>query len=251
MPAVSASTGYILNTRYDMRYAIRCTLSAIRDKCIILHHKRQFLKHFGVLMTNKEPFCASLRLTRTVFTRLMKKGNNHSSLILNHLYGLHSFAFSLTSYGISSTKEYVRKNKLFMQNKANFRKVKFNVTKVLTKDYDQMDTWSIGTKQSQTNPNKAKLKKAKMNVTSAITKAYENNTPIRAPKKQSQIPKRQKPMQPLLLQRIMKNTAFSASEKTNPNKANQTQCLSAISVADQRQKNAALRLYAVGYIRKK
>jgi hypothetical protein len=87
-------------------------------------------------------FYASLRLTRTVFTRLMKKANNHLyslplipgpqslthnpltnmmiqsktnnhlSLILNHLYGLHNFAFyilifafSLTSYGINSTKE--------------------------------------------------------------------------------------------------------------------------------------------------
>ena len=52
-----------------------------------------------------------------------------------------------------------------MQNKAKFRKVKFNVNRVLTKDYDIMDTWSIRTKQSQTNPNKAKFKKAKMNVT--------------------------------------------------------------------------------------
>ncbi|MDH4241688.1 MAG: hypothetical protein OEW48_19180, partial [Phycisphaerae bacterium] len=46
-------------------------------------------------------------------------------------------------YAIRSTKDYVRKNKLFMQNKANFQKVKFNVTNVLTKNYDQMDTWSI------------------------------------------------------------------------------------------------------------
>jgi hypothetical protein len=76
--------------------------------------------------------------------------------------------------------------KLFLQNKANFRKSQMNVTKVLTKDYGQMDTWSIGKKQSQTNPNKAKLKKAKMNVTSALTKEYENKPPIRAPKKQSQ-----------------------------------------------------------------
>jgi hypothetical protein len=45
-----------------------------------------------------------------------------------------------------------------MQNKANFRKVKFNVTNVLIKDYDQMDTWSIGTKQSQTNPIQTQFK---------------------------------------------------------------------------------------------
>jgi ABC-type lipoprotein release transport system permease subunit len=88
-------------------------------------------------------------------------------------------------------------NKLFMQNKANFQKVKLNVTEVLTTDYDQMDTWSIGkTKpikanskpikansnpiQSQSKPIqsqfKAKFKKAKMNITAALTKEYENKS---------------------------------------------------------------------------
>jgi hypothetical protein len=69
--------------------------------------------------------------------------------------------------------------KLFMQNKAKFRKVKLNVNKVLTKDYELMDTWSIGKKQSQTNPNKAKIKKADMNVTVSYTRNYENKSPIR------------------------------------------------------------------------
>ena len=40
-------------------------------------------------------------------------------------------------------------------------------------------------------------------------------------------------MQPLLPQRIMKKTAILGSEKTNPNKAKQTQYLPAISVAGQ------------------
>jgi hypothetical protein len=50
--------------------------------------------------------------------------------------------------------------KLFMQNKANFRKVKLNVNKVLTKDYEQMDTWWSGkTKpiQSQFKANQSQL----------------------------------------------------------------------------------------------
>ncbi len=71
----------------------------------------------------------------------------------------------------------------FMQNKAKFRKVKLNVNNVLTKDYDQLDTWSIRkTKpiQSQFKPNqsqfKPKFKKAKMNVTSFLTKNYEQLT---------------------------------------------------------------------------
>ena len=56
-------------------------------------------------------------------------------------------------YAIRSTKDYVRKNNLFMQNKAKFRKVKLNVNKVLTKDYDKMDTWSTREKQTQFKPN--------------------------------------------------------------------------------------------------
>ncbi len=49
-----------------------------------------------------------------------------------------------------------------MQNKANFKKVKFNVTEVLTKDYDQMDTWSIRKnepKRTQTNPKRTQIQK--------------------------------------------------------------------------------------------
>jgi hypothetical protein len=47
-----------------------------------------------------------------------------------------------------------------------------------------------------------------MNVTAALTKGYENKSPIRAPKKQSQISKRQKPMQTSLPKGIMKETRF-------------------------------------------
>jgi DNA-binding PadR family transcriptional regulator len=43
-----------------------------------------------------------------------------------------------------------------MQNKAKFRKVKLNVTKVLTTDYVQMDTWSIRKNEPKTNPNEPK-----------------------------------------------------------------------------------------------
>jgi hypothetical protein len=49
-----------------------------------------------------------------------------------------------TLHEIRTTKAYVRKNKLFLQNKAKFRKVKLNVNKVLTRDYEQMDTWWSG-----------------------------------------------------------------------------------------------------------
>ena len=61
-----------------------------------------------------------------------------------------------------------------MQNKANFQKVKLNVNKVLTRNYVQMDTWSIGkTKpiqsqlkpiQSQLKPIQSQLKPIKANI---------------------------------------------------------------------------------------
>ncbi|MGB2809358.1 MAG: hypothetical protein WBC22_16570 [Sedimentisphaerales bacterium] len=53
---------------------------------------------------------------------------------------------------LRSTKVYVRNYNLFMQNKANFRKVKLNVNKVLTKDYEKMDTWWSGKNKPNSNP---------------------------------------------------------------------------------------------------
>ncbi len=87
--------------------------------------------------------------------------------------------------------------RLFMQNKANFRKVKLNVNSVLTRDYERFDTWWSG----KTKPIQSQLKPIKAN--------------------QSQL-------KPIKCQN---------KPKTNPIKTKQTQCLSAISVADQRQKN--------------
>ncbi len=116
----------------------------------------------------------------------------------------------------STTVENPLQIRPFMQNKAKFRKSQMNVNKVLTKDYEKKTLGERGKKQSQTNPNKANFKKAEMNVTSIIPVGYENKPSIRAPKKQSQTSKRQKPMQTSLPQRIMKKTAFSASDKTNP-----------------------------------
>ena len=55
------------------------------------------------------------------------------------------FTFSTLNFKFSSTfVESSLQIILFLQNEPKFRKVKFNVTKVLTKDYDKIDTWSIG-----------------------------------------------------------------------------------------------------------
>ncbi len=53
---------------------------------------------------------------------------------------------------LTSTKEFVRKNKLFMQNEPNFRKSQVNVTDLMTREYVQMDTWSIRKNEPKTNP---------------------------------------------------------------------------------------------------
>jgi len=133
-------------------------------------NKTQFCSFYALFCT----FCASLWLKRTVFTRLQIKVRPK---------GLHNFAFYILIFNFSSclrvlrgekireirvnpwllndlrsTKDYVRKNNLFMQNEPNFQKVKFNVTKVLTTDYDQLDTWSIRKNEPKTNPIQTQFK---------------------------------------------------------------------------------------------
>jgi hypothetical protein len=78
--------------------------------------------------------------------------------------GLHNFAFCMLIFDFlfqplkrTSTKAYVRNYKLFLQNEPKFQKVKLNVNKVLTKDYDKMDTWSIGKNEPKTKPNEPNL----------------------------------------------------------------------------------------------
>ena len=107
---------------------------------------------------------------------------------------------------LSTTVERALQTRPFMQNEPKFRKSQVNVSDLFTREYRQMDTWSIG-------KNEPKLKKAKMNVTSITTNDYVNKLPIRAPKKQSQFSKRQKSIQTLLPQRIMKKTRFRVPTK--------------------------------------
>jgi hypothetical protein len=104
----------------------------------MLHHKCQCLKHLGVLMDKKNLFNSPKTSAISAFSAVknsclcvfvaINPFNQRNPRLINDL---------------RSTKVYVRKNKLFMQNKANFRKVKLNVSPVNTKDYDQLDTWSI------------------------------------------------------------------------------------------------------------
>jgi len=105
-----------------------------------------------------------------------------------------------------------------MQNEPNFPDDQMNVSIVITKEYENNSNWTLGENEPKTNPIKANLLNAQMNVTSIITEGYENKAPIWAPKKQSQFSKRQKTMQTLLLQRIMKKTRFRVPTKQTQTK---------------------------------
>jgi len=62
----------------------------------------------------------------------------------------------------------------FLQNKANFRKSQMNVTKVLTKEYENGTLGKRGKNKPNSNPIKANLLNAQMNVSSFLTSDYEN-----------------------------------------------------------------------------
>jgi hypothetical protein len=66
---------------------------------------------------------------------------------------------------------------LFMQNKAKFRKVKLNVNNVITKDYAEMDTWSIRKNKANTNPIQSQIK-ANTNPIQTQYKAKQTQFPI-------------------------------------------------------------------------
>ncbi len=137
-------------------------------------------------------FYASLRLTRTVFTRPKTSIISVNPVILSNFSPCSSWLYLLILAYLSSRSVKIcvnpwlindlrvckalyncretftdvmktLQNILFMQNKANFQKVKFNVTKVLTTDYDRMDTWSIRKNEPKTNPNEPKTNPIKAN----------------------------------------------------------------------------------------
>ncbi len=137
-------------------------------------------------------FYASLRLIRTVFTRpktclpheiaqrylfvVIFVSKNLCNLLLKicAICGKNLCNLRLIN-DLRSTKDYVRKNNLFMQNKANFRKVKLNVTKVLTRDYVQMDTWSI----RKTKPIQSQLKPIQSQLKPILCQNKPNSNPIK------------------------------------------------------------------------
>ncbi len=163
-------------------------------------------RHFSSLFTNLPSitlflcaFCASLRLKNLFNQRNQRLMNYLPSLMSlwpknpcdpRNPWLINDLRVCKELYNCRETFTNVMSAlqiNLFMQNKANFRKVKLNVTKVLTKDYDRMDTWSIRkTKpiQSQFKPNSKPIQtqlKPKQTQTKPISniklqKAFFRNT---------------------------------------------------------------------------
>jgi hypothetical protein len=57
-----------------------------------------------------------------------------------------------TQYATHTTNYYVRNYKKNMRNKANFRKSQMNVTDLLTRNYEKLDTWSGRKNKPNSNP---------------------------------------------------------------------------------------------------
>jgi len=64
----------------------------------------------------------------------------------------------------------------FLTNKANFPDDQMNVTKVLTKDYENKTLSQSGKNKANSKPNKANFQKAGMNVNKVLTRDYENKS---------------------------------------------------------------------------
>jgi len=70
---------------------------------------------------------------------------------------------SITNYHgasciISTTVENPLQISPFLTNKANFRKSQMNVTDLLTRDYEKMDTWSSGKNKANSKPIQTQFK---------------------------------------------------------------------------------------------
>jgi hypothetical protein len=104
---------------------------------------------------------------------IQSKRYNHLSLINNHL------AFG----GIFTTVERSLQIRPFCTNKPNFRKSQINVSKVLTKDYDNKTLSGHGKNKPNTNPIQTQYKPN----TNPIQTQYKPNTnPIQTQYKANQ-----------------------------------------------------------------
>ncbi|MHC4445955.1 MAG: hypothetical protein ACYTA5_25450, partial [Planctomycetota bacterium] len=127
--------------------------SRARQKALFCIIKAEFLYIFGVLMDKKHLFSRPIRSLPTYQVGPCNPWLINDLRVYQYLYNCReTFTDVMSALQI----------KLFLQNKPKFRKSQMNVTDLLTKAYEQLDTWSSGKNkpnsnpiQSQTNPIKA------------------------------------------------------------------------------------------------
>ncbi len=124
------------------------------------------------LCAYKAPFCASLWPIRSLPTYQVGPCNQRNPRLIKDLRAYKALYNCRDTF--TNVMSALQIN-LFMQNKANFQKVKLNVNRVLTKDYDQMDTWSI----RKTKPIQSQLKPIKANSKPILTQNKANSNPIK------------------------------------------------------------------------
>ena len=107
-------------------YAIRSTLSAIRDD------------------TRKKPSFGN----QGKQGKVLNLGYLDFDIVSDFDIRISDFA----GLGIFTTVESALQIRPFMQNKANFRKSQMNVNKVLTKDYENKSNWAICENKPNTKP---------------------------------------------------------------------------------------------------
>ena len=120
----------------------------------------------------------------------------------------HNFAFYLlTFYFLKLFNQF----ESIMQNKPNLLAPQMNISSVLTKYYENDNTFRLPENKPNTNPIRTQSnpisEKPKMNVTSILTKDYENDNTFRLPENkpnQTQFPKSQKWTKTYLPQRFMR-----------------------------------------------
>jgi hypothetical protein len=114
-------------------------------------------------------------------------GKKGKVLNLGHLYFdiVSDFVLRFSyfaSLGISTVVESALQIHLFLQNEPNFRKIQINLTNLLKRNYEQMDTWSIRKNEPKTNPNEPKTNPILANKTSKRTQFKPKQTQFRRKK---------------------------------------------------------------------
>jgi hypothetical protein len=119
-------------------------------------NKTLFCSFFALFCT----FCASLRLTRTVFSRPIRSLPTYQVGPCNP-WLINDLRLFIALYNCRATFTNVMSALQIgpiCSNKPNFRKSQMNVSGLIIREYEQMDTWSIRKNKPNSNPIQTQFK---------------------------------------------------------------------------------------------